>query len=364
MENESLEKVREEIGRVDSQMIELFEKRMKLAEDVAAYKKLRALPIYDEKQEEKVIERNVAKVNNNIYVSYYKTFIKNMMDISKDYQKSLVEDAKIAYAGEKGAFAYIAAKNVYGEKVIINYHTFADAYKSVEGGKTMACVLPIENSYAGSVEDVIDLIYNGSLYINYVYELKIWQNLIGIKGAKIGDIKTVISHPQALSQCREFIEEHNLKTESCVNTAIAAMHVKELNDKSVACIASTEVKNLYDLDVIEKNINTSYYNNTRFACLSRTNNVNETNDAFALMFTVDEHKAGTLVEVLNIIYEHNINMTSLKSRPLRQGKFTYYFFVEAEGSSNNDNFKEMYDELKKVCLQVKLVGSYRLNGDV
>ena len=151
-------------------MARLFEERMEASEQVALYKKEHALPIFDEKREKEVIEKNTAFLNNYIYKEYYVNFIQNTMDISKQYQSRLLEGLKVAYSGVKGAFAYIACKKMFPNAVYVPYISFKDAYEAVEKGECDVCVLPLENSYAGEVGLVMDLMFSGSLYINQVLE--------------------------------------------------------------------------------------------------------------------------------------------------------------------------------------------------
>lgn len=272
------------------------------------------------------------------------------------------EMMKVAYSGIEGAFAQIAAKRLYPNEELISYKNFNDAYEAVEEEKCDVAVLPIENSYAGEVGQVTDLMFGGSLLIDEVYEMRITQNLLGIKGAKISDIKKVISHPQALGQCENFIAENNIEQEIAVNTARAAYAVAQMNDKSVAAIASVETAEIYGLEVIEPNINESKDNTTRFAVFKRKEDINcenEKNDNFILLFTVP-NVAGGLAKAINIIGEYGFNMHILRSRPMKSLAWNYYFYVEAEGDITSVYGTEMIARLSFWCEIVKIVGQYSL----
>ena len=196
-----LEEARKIINEIDEQMAGLFVKRMKAAEMVFEYKKEFGLPVLEEKREARVIERNSTFVEDDLLRGYYIDHLKHMMSVSRAYQYRLQSGLKVAYSGVEGAFAHIAAGRIFPESNRISCRDFKAAYDAVLQGECDVAVLPIENSYAGEVGQTIDLIFSGTLYINGIYELEIHQNLVGVPGAKVEDIRKVTSHPQALSQC-------------------------------------------------------------------------------------------------------------------------------------------------------------------
>jgi prephenate dehydratase len=218
-------------------------------------------------------------------------------------------------------------------------------------------VLPIENSYAGEVGQTMDLIFSGNLYVNGIYELEIRQNLLALPDATINDIKKVVSHPQALSQCHEFIQNHNFVIEEANNTAFAAKIVAESNNKSLAAIASAETAELYGLEVIKANINKSSENTTRFVVLSKVQAKIQTMSNTVLMLTV-KNAAGSLASAISIIAKYGYNMTVLRSSPLKKQSWQYYFYIEIDGSVNSENGKQMLEELKNVCDILKIAGTF------
>jgi chorismate mutase/prephenate dehydratase len=264
-----LEEARTIINEVDSQMAELFVKRMRAAELVYEHKKEFGLPILDQARENLVIEKNAELIEDEILKGYYIDYIKHMMSISRAYQYRMQHGLKVAYSGVEGAFAHIAAGRIFPESQRISCRDFKAAYDSVVNGENEVAVLPIENSYAGEVGQTIDLIFSGPLVINGIYELEIHQNLLGVPGATVEDVRKVISHPQALSQCHDYIALQNLETEEANNTAVAAKCVADAKDKTLGAIASVETAKIYGLDVLAANINKSGENTTRFAVLSR-----------------------------------------------------------------------------------------------
>ena len=303
-----LEEARKIINEVDAQMAELFVKRMRAAEMVYEYKKEFGLPILDQKREDAVIEKNSALVEDDILKGYYIDYLKHVMSISRAYQYRMQNGLKVAYSGVEGAFAHIAAGRIFPDGKRVSYSDFKAAYDSVIKGESDVAVLPIENSYAGEVGQTMDLIFSGGLYINGIYELEIHQNLLGIPGATIDDIKKVTSHPQALSQCHDYIKLRGFEAEESNNTALAAKTVSEKKDKSLAAIASVETAEIYGLKVVEANINKSGENTTRFAVLSKVKASSTTLSSTVLMFTV-KHEAGSLAKAIGIIGKYGYNMS-------------------------------------------------------
>ena len=356
-----LKDVRNKINEIDSQMAKLFEERMNLGKQVAEYKIKHALPIEDKVREKQVIDNNIKLIENNEVKDYYVSFMQNTMDLSKKYQSRLMEGMKIAYSGVEGAFGHIATKSLFVNSKLLPFANFSDAYNAVEKGYVDACVLPLENSHAGDVGLVMDLIFSGSLYINNVIDVDIVHNLIAKKGVRIEDVKTVASHPQALAQCQKYINKHNFKTFEHTNTAIAAKELSLSNDYSSAVIASADVAKLYDLEILETNINESRNNTTRFAVFSKSLNtsksVNKMGEHFILVFTV-LNEAGALAKTLNIIGSYGFNMRTLRSRPMKELQWNYYFFVEADGDINSADGQEMIRQLKTLCDRLRVVGTY------
>lgn len=359
---DKLEKAREIIGETDREIAALFEKRMAAVKEVAEYKKERGLPVFDGAREDFLIKRNLGYIENEEIKEFYVPFMKNTMDISKRYQHRILEGANIAYSGVEGAFAHIAAGRIFPDGNRISYPDFKAAYEAVEKGDCDCAVLPIENSRAGEVGQVIDLIFSGSLYVNGLYSLDIRHNLIGVKGANESDITKVISHQQALDQCASYIRNQGYKSEACENTARAAKLVADMNEPSVAAIASRETADLYGLSVIRENINEASDNTTRFVVLTRTL-CTEKRDHSIIVFTVPD-EAGALAHAINIIGHHGYSMRSIKSRAMKDLIWTYYFYVEIEGDLQSRRGRYMLDELSDCCDRLKMIGTYKDNSKI
>ncbi len=356
---DKLQKARLMINDIDKEMAELFCKRMEASRLVAEYKQEHGLPIYDSAREEAVIANNSARVKEDDIRAYYVNFLKSTMKLSRQYQHLIMNGMKIAYSGVEGAFAHIASSRIFPDGNLISYPSFESAYKAVTSGECDCAVLPIENSYAGEVGQVMDLLFGGSLYVNGIYDLEVSQNLMGTTDAKLSDIRTVISHPQALDQCRAYIIDKGFEEIHAVNTSRAAQSVAEAGDKTTAAIASRETAELYNLKVLDHDINESNFNTTRFAVLSRAENTNvsDEDNSFLLLFTVS-HQAGALAKAINVIGEYGYNMRLLRSRPVKDEVWQYYFYLEAEGNINTPKGKEMLSQLKQYCHQLKVAGNF------
>ena len=358
-----LESARKIINETDKEMAKLFLRRMKAVEDVFLYKKEQGLPILDKKREEQLIQNNSKFVEDELLKSYYIDFLNDLMTVSKNYQYRLQNGLKVAFSGVEGAFAHIAAKRIFSSAEIKPYSDFIAAYNSVLTGESDLVVLPIENSFAGEVGQTLDLIFSGNLYINGIYELPIHQNLLGVKGAKAEDIKLVTSHPQALSQCHDYIKTHSLKTEEANNTALAAKRVAEANDISLGAIASKETAEIYGLEILESKINKSTENKTRFAVLSKVSSEDKALLNTVLMFTV-KHEAGSLAKAIGIIAKYGYSMTALRSRPMKKDSWQYYFYVEIEGNVDTKNGAKMLKDLGRVCDTLKVAGRFAPHTEI
>ncbi len=353
-----LQHARQVINEVDREMARLFEQRMDAVRTVAVYKKEHGLPIDDFAREAELLHRNAAYMQNEEYRSYYIRFLKHTVTVSKDFQHRLLEGMSVAFSGVEGAFAHIVARRIFPDAQCVPYADFKAAYRAVENGECDCVILPIENSFNGDVGNVLDLAFFGSLFINGVYEAEIVQNLLGVKGASLQDIRKVVSHPQALGQCAEYLGRHNLETENAVNTAVAAKAIAEAGDKTAAAIGSAEAAELFGLQVLAEKINDSGTNTTRFAVFSRSErNATPLDDRFIMLFTV-KNTAGSLGEAISVIGQHGFNLKALKSRPTKDLVWDYFFYVEGEGNIHSDEGQAMLAQLEACCSNLKIAGSF------
>lgn len=357
---DELKSVREEISNIDREISLLFVRRMKAVEAVAEYKKKHGLPIYDRARELELLSRTADLIEDPEMREFYTVFQENTMALSRSYQERLMCGMRVAFSGTEGAFAHIAASRLFPTATKIGYPDFADAYAAVIKGDCDVAVLPIENSYNGEVGQVTDLMFSGTLCVNEITDLAITQDLLAPKGATLDSVKTVISHPQALGQCRNYIKKHGFQTVEHANTALAAKEVAKSGDISMAAIASAEAAEIFGLEVLERNINESRMNTTRFAVFSRVENKHRPSDGkvhTVLLFTV-RNEAGALAKAIDVIGRHGFNMRSIRSRPMKELLWQYYFYVEAEGNLYTEEGQAMMAELSEYCDKLKAVGTY------
>ena len=352
---DELKSARNKINQIDSQMAQLFEQRMQAVEDVIAYKLSHQMEILDSSREAQVIEKNSAYIQNPIYKPYYTAFIKDVMKQSRAYQKARINQNRIAYAGTLGAFSHIAAKQLFPDETLVHLPTFQEVVAQVESGEASYGVLPFENSYTGEVGENMDLILSHNICIHRMYDLKIHQNLLGVKGAEISGIRQVYSKDQAISQSKKFLEGRGIECIPYPNTAMAAQYIAEQNDITKAAIASKETAELYGLSILAENINTSNDNTTRFIVIGKQ--LPTTGNRISLVFTLP-HTTGSLAKVMSLISDYGINMESIHSRSLKDEPFAYYFYVELVAQLQGADFTALYKAMEPLCKQIKIAGYY------
>lgn len=264
---------------------------------------------------------------------------------------------KVAYCGSAGSFSEIAAKRLFPNAERIPAGSFREAYAKTVRGETEVTVLPLENSYAGEVAAVSDELFKGELFVREVYSMRVVQNLIGVKGASLSDIKTVVSHPQALSQCADFIAAHGFREITSENTAFAAKAVAEAGDKTTAAIASKDCAKENGLEILAENVAAASENATRFAVLGKEAPIDRAGDRLILFFALKD-ESGALASSLSVIARHGFNLKSIHSRPLKEKAWCYYFYVEAEKTSDLSDELALLTDMGKHCTGVKIAGRY------
>ena len=350
-----LEQARITIDAIDSQMAALFEQRMNAVCAVADYKAERGLPIYDADREKQVLEKNTARITDPALRPYYADLLQHQMDLAKAFEAYRMGRDRVAYQGVEGAFAHIAATRLYPHAKAVSCPTWDEVFAAVERDEAAYGVLPFENSHAGDVSAVLDLCYAHKLSVVRVYDLPVVQNLLGLPGAQLNQIKAVYSHQQAISQSEKFLRSFGLPATAMDNTAMAAQYVAQTGDVTKAAIASEETAALYGLQVLVPGINTDGDNTTRFIVVAK--DLPNDGNRFSLLFTVD-NKPGKLAGVIERIGASGFNMECIKSRPMPHVPFEYYFYVELEGSPKADATARLLTELEDICRTVRVLGVY------
>ena len=263
---------------------------------------------------------------------------------------------RISFQGERGAYSEAASISFFeGEIETIPCSTFADALKNTENGVSDYSVLPVENSLEGSVGESNDLLLSTNLIVTGEIYHRVHHCLIGT--GSIGDIETVYSHPQALGQCRQFIQENMLEIIPTSDTAGSVQTIKGLRDDSVACIASKEAAKIFGIPVIQEGIEDTANNYTRFLVFSKEKNDRTENSKTSIIFSV-KHEAGTLYQIINEFYQHKINLTKIESRPNKSTAWEYNFYVDFEGHQDDSSIKDILEKLRNHSTFLKILGSY------
>ena len=263
---------------------------------------------------------------------------------------------RVSFQGERGAYSEAAARSFFNEESeTVPLATFAEVLESTSTGKTEYAVLPVENSLEGSVGESYDLLYSTSLNATGEIYHRVEHCLIGI--GRLEQVDTVYSHPQALGQCRKFIEQHGMKTIPAYDTAGSVRIVKELGKKNCACIASRTASSIHDVPVISENIANNLNNYTRFLILSKKESPETGNDKTSIIFSI-KHEPGSLYRTMENFYKNNVNLTKIESRPTKANTWEYNFHVDFEGHRKNPQISEMLDKIRQETLFMKVLGSY------
>ncbi len=366
---------RTEIDKIDEEMTKLLEKRMNISKAISKYKMEHDMQIFHPEREKIVIEKNKGYLENKEYGDLVESYYDNLMYLSRLVQQKEIysenniytkpykndrENLVVGYQGVPGSFGNEAMlkyfKNIKEAKA---YEKFEDVFKAVENGEIEYGILPVENSSTGGIGTVEDLLKEYNLYIVGEECIRISQNLVGIKGATVDDIKEVYSHPQGFEQSTKFFDKHkdyNLIPYS--NTAISAKLVSDLKDKSKAAIASERAAKLYDLKIIKKDVNDLKNNYTRFIVIGRDLECDETCDKVSILFSIEDTSGG-LYTVIRDIKEFGLNMSKIESRPNRNNPWNYIFFVDFDGNLFDENIKKAINTIARSSKYFKLLGCYR-----
>ena len=375
----NLNELREEINETDEQIVELFKKRMNIAANVAEYKKERGLPVLDAARERALLER-ISQLAGEEFGGYARTLYHTMMDVSKAYQQTKLnpessiyneildalettpklfpDRARVACQGVEGAYSQIATEKLFELPSIRYYPTFDSVFTAIEQGECRYGVLPIENSTAGSVKKVYELMLNHRFYIVKSVRLKIDHNLLAKRGVKLQDIKEIISHEQAISQSAAFLRTlPGVKVTVVANTAIASKTVAESDRSDLAALSSRFCAELYGLDTLAEAVQDMGNNYTRFICISKSPEVYPGADKISLML-VTPNKPGALYRVLSCFNALGINMTKLESCPIPDRDFESMFHFDFTVSVYSDTLKRLLCELESRSEKFRLLGAY------
>ena len=374
-----LERYRDEIDEIDSEIVRLFEKRMKVSEEVAEYKIKTGKQVLDPARESQKIHTLKNKAHGDFNSLGVQELFRQIMAISRKRQYQLLtehgiygernfttvkhvplENATVVFQGVEGAYSYAAMRQYFG-KNIESYHvkTWRTAMEDVTHGKADYAVLPIENSTAGIVADIYDLLMEYKLYIVGEQIIRVDHVLLGMPDAQIGDIREVCSHPQGLAQCKAFLEENpSWKKKEVENTAGAAKKVSEVGDKGVAAIASREAGEVFGLKVLAENICREKANSTRFIIVSRKPEYEEKAGKISICFEAPD-ACGSLYHLMSHLTYNNLNMYRIESIVISRDPLDYRFFMDLSGNLNDSAIKNAVLGLRDEARNFKILGNYR-----
>lgn len=365
-----IKELRKEIDAIDDEMIPLFERRMNVAKQVAEYKRAAGVTVLQSGREKEVLDLAVSRLENKEYSNEARDFMTAVMDLSKEVQlktnpveeikrerKPFEKSAKVGYQGTRGSYSNQAAEEFFGSQENLSaYPAFEDVFKAIDSGEIDYGVVPLENSSVGSVVEVYDLLGRYNCFIVGEKWIRINHCLLGVKGAKVSDVKTVYSKAEALGQAHEYLAKGGFNLISYANTALAAEMVAEKGDKSLAAVAGESAAKIYGLEVLAKGINSDKENFTRFIVISKT--LSDTDaDKVSVSFTLN-NESGALYKVLRFFSRYGINMVKIESRPLKNNPGSYYFVVDLEGNCNSKDMIQALYYVEKSTIDFKLLGEY------
>lgn len=374
---------RKQIDEIDSEILELFEKRMKVSENVAKFKIATGKKVLDPKREQEKLETLRAKAHGEFNQCGVQEIFQQVMAISRKRQYQLLtesgieedtsfelvenipmEHVNVVFQGVEGAYSYAAMRAYFGEE-ITSFHvkTWKDAMEAVSGGEADYAVLPIENSTAGVVADIYDLLTEYKLYIVGEQIISVNHVLLGTKDAALEDIQKVYSHPQGLAQCAKFLEQHSdwekIKTE---NTAGSAKKVSEEADKTQAAIASREAGKLFGLKVLKENICHNEQNVTRFIIVGKHPLYTKNSKKISVCLELP-HISGSLYNILSHMIYNGLNMTKIESRPIPEKTWEYRFFIDFDGNLQQSAVKTALRGMEAEALTMRVLGNYELQEE-
>jgi Prephenate dehydratase len=374
-----LDKWREEIDKIDTTMVELFSKRMRVAAKIAVAKKEKNLPVFDQQRESKVMTK-VVDMAEEEFAMYIKMLYSTIFDLSKNYQAKLLDRSTrltealetalqepktdfskktvVACQGVEGSYASQAAEKLFPLGNMMHFESFESVFHAVEQGLCKYGVLPVENSSTGSVTEVYELMNRNQFYIARTLRLHIHHVLLTKAEVDTPTITEIVSHEQALGQCSEFLKQYpKAKLTVFENTASAAKYVAESDREDIAAISSVKCAKLYGLHVAKRNIQNNENNYTRFICISKNLEIPEGANRISLMLSVS-HRPGALHDMLGKIVSMGLNLSKLESRPIPGKDFEFRFYFDIDGSVYQKDVQVLLADMQLSAEEFTFLGCY------
>ena len=374
-----LQDMRNQIDSIDEELVKLFCQRMDLSAQVADYKKANDLPIFVPARERAILKAVADKAGPEM-ANYTRVLYSMLFELSRSYQskrngsvtelysritnaientpKLFPQAPMVACQGVEGAYSQIACEKIFRNPFILYFKNFEGVFTAIEQGMCQYGILPIENSTAGSVNKVYDLMIRHKFSIVRTFRMKVDHNLLVNPGTRLEDIRDIYSHEQAINQCSGFL--HSLTGITVIpvaNTAIAAEMVSKSGRKDAAALSSRYCAELYGLECLASSVQDKGNNHTRFICISKNLEIYPGSDKTSIMMILN-HKPGALYKVLARLYTLGINVTKLESRPLPDRDFEFMFYFDLDTSIYSAEFVQLMCELDDLCEEFKYLGSY------
>ena len=378
--NYNLDELRTEIDEIDRELVSLFLRRMDCSARVAEYKKENGLPVVDASRERALLNK-ISDLSGEDFEEYTRTLYSTVLDLSRAYQHKVIdkgseiydeitkalestpklfpERASVACQGVEGAYSQIASERLFNTPDIVFFSNWEKVFSAIEAGMCRYGVIPIENSTAGSVKKVYDLMISKNFKIVRTVRVKVDHCLLTKKGVKLSDIKEIFSHEQAINQCSSFLASlgSGVKITTVENTARAAQIVAESDRTDIASISSHSCASLYSLETLMSSIQDNGNNHTRFICITNKTEIYPGADRTSLMI-IAPHKPGSLYKILSRFNALGINLLKLESRPIPDRDFEFMFYFDLESSVYSPRLAQLFAELEKECDKFTYLGSY------
>lgn len=374
-----LKDLRNQIDEIDDELVHLFTKRMAISAQVADYKKANNMPIHVSARERQILQEVATKAGPDME-NYARVLYSMIFELSRSYQskrnsganqlyqtittsientpKLFPQAPMVACQGVEGAYSQIACEKMFKAPYIMYFKNFDGVFQAIDQGLCQYGILPIENSTAGSVKKVYDLMIRHNFSIVRTFRMKVDHNLIANRNAKLSDIKEIYSHEQAINQCSDYLKNLNgVRIIPVENTAVAAEVVAKSGRLDVAAISSHACEELYGLKSLADSIQDKGNNRTRFICISKNLEIYPGSDKTSIMMILN-HKPGSLYKVLARLYVLGINVIKLESRPIPDKDFEFMFYFDLETSIYSEEFVQLMCELDDLCEEFKYLGSY------
>lgn len=376
-----LSELRQEIDRIDAEIFRLFSERAEVSGDVAAYKREHGMRVFDPARERAKVADAASRAPEDL-ATYAQVLMELLMEASRSRQHALLADsaddptlahiqqaraatpelfppsARVSCQGVEGAYSQIAAERIFRHPQISYAPTFDAVFRTVEQGLARYGVLPLENSTAGSVNQMYDLMMEHSFHIVRTTRVKIDHNLLALPGAEFSSIRDIYSHEQAIGQCAEFLSGlPDVRVHVCENTAVAARRVAESGRTDAAALSSRPCADLYGLEVLASAVQDRDNNYTRFACISKDLEVYPGADRASLMIVLP-HAPGALYKLLAKFYALDINILKLESRPIPERDFEFMFYFDIACPVAAPEFSSLMATIGSLCQECRFLGSY------